>query len=47
MDSPLHLHATLLGKSSDGSLRLQLDVENMASDTLHIFDSARMPYLIL
>lgn len=47
MDSPLRLYSTRLGKSSDGSLRLQLDVENTASDTLHIFDSARMPYLLL
>ena len=47
MNTLLRLHASRFGKSSDGSLRLQLDVENTASDTLHIFDSARMPYLIL
>jgi hypothetical protein len=47
MDHPLHLSTTLSGLGSEGTLRLHLSVENKAEDTLHIFDSARMPYLIL
>ena len=47
MAYPLHLTATLSGLCSEGTLHLHLTVENTAADTLHIFDSARMPYLIL
>lgn len=47
MNHPLHIHLHLTGNASDGSLGLHLAGQNMAVDTLYIFDSARMPYLIL
>jgi hypothetical protein len=47
MQHPLDLSTKLSGHASEGTLRFHLYAENISADTLYIFDSARMPYLIL
>jgi hypothetical protein len=47
MDSFLYIHSSISGHAHDNTLIFRFEVENMAPDTVHVFDSPRMPYVIL
>lgn len=47
MNTPLKITTSLEKRLEDGNLILKYTVENISETTVHLFESIRMPYLIL